>query len=94
MPGVEEKDIDISLHEDILTIKGEKKDEKEEKDAKGNRYYSERRYGSFSRSVVLPSNVDIENIGANLKDGVLTITLPKKEDDNNKEKKIEINKAA
>lgn len=93
VPGVESKDIDINLKEGVLTIKGEKKEEKEEKDEKdGNRYYMERRYGCFSRSVSLGSEVDRENIKADLKDGVLTVTLLKKEDEKKKEIKIEVKK--
>lgn len=75
LPGLERKDIDITLDRDLLVIKGEKKVEKEEKD----RYYHrvERRYGSFCRSVRLPAHVTEEKIDATFKDGILTITLPK-----------------
>jgi HSP20 family protein len=75
LPGLERKDIDITLDRDLLVIKGEKKVEKEEKD----RYYHrvERRYGSFCRSVRLPAKVADKKIDATFKDGVLTITLPK-----------------
>jgi len=77
LPGLERKDIDITLDRDLLVIKGEKKVEKEEKD----RYYHrvERRYGSFCRSVRLPARVKDEKINAAFKDGILTITLPKVE---------------
>jgi HSP20 family protein len=59
----------------VLTIKGEKKEEKEEKTK--DRYISERRYGSFRRSVQLPSSIDAGKIEANYKSGILTVTLPK-----------------
>jgi HSP20 family protein len=77
LPGLERKDIDITLDRDLLVIKGEKKEEKEEKD----RYYHrvERRYGTFCRSVRLPAKVKDEKIDATFKDGILTITLPKVE---------------
>ena len=76
VPGMSEKDIDISMSRDMLTISGEKKEEKEE-NAKGI-YRVERRYGSFSRSIPLPDNcVDTEKAQATYKDGILTVRLPK-----------------
>lgn len=76
VPGLTEKDIDISMSRDVLTISGEKKEEKEE-NAKGI-YRMERRYGSFSRSIPLPENyVDTEKAEASFKNGILTIKLPK-----------------
>ncbi len=75
MPGMEEKDVEVALQDDILTIRAEKKEEKEEKDK--NRYVSERRYGMCVRSFQLPATVDPEAIAASLKHGVLTVTLPK-----------------
>jgi HSP20 family protein len=75
LPGLEAKNIELNLTDDVLTIKGEKKEEKEEKTK--DRYVSERRYGSFRRSVQLPSSVDASKIEANCKSGVLTVTLPK-----------------
>jgi HSP20 family protein len=86
LPGMEEKDIDITLDGNVLTIKGEKKAEKEEKTK--DRHISERRYGSFQRSFSLPDNLEKENIKAGLKKGVLEIVLPKTEEA--KSKKIEI----
>ena len=75
-PGMEEKDIDISISRDVLTISGEKKEEKKE-DSKGT-YRLERRYGSFSRSIPLPENcVDTDKAEASYKNGVLTVKLPK-----------------
>ena len=75
MPGLDEKDLDVSLNGDLLTIKGEKKAEHEEKD--GGAYYMERRFGSFSRSVRLPFQVGDQDIEAKYDKGVLTIRIPK-----------------
>jgi HSP20 family protein len=77
-PGMDAKDIEISLSGDILTIRGEKKAEKEEKGE--NFYLVERSYGSFARSLRLPAVVDADKIEASFKQGVLTITCPKKEE--------------
>ena len=75
LPGMDEQDIDVSLSRNSLTIKGEKKEEKEDK---GKDYYHmERYYGSFSRIIPLPFEVDEASIKASFKKGVLTITLPK-----------------
>jgi HSP20 family protein len=75
LPGMDEKDIEIGLARDELTIKGEKKLEKEEK---GKNYYRmERSYGSFSRSVTLPTEVDMDKADVQFKKGLLTIVLPK-----------------
>ncbi len=78
VPGMEAKDIDISLAGDVLTIKGEKKSEREEK--KENYHLVERTYGSFSRSLKLPAAVDADKIEAGYKQGVLTVSCPKKEE--------------
>jgi HSP20 family protein len=75
LPGLDAKDIDVQLANGMLTIKGEKQEEKEEKTK--DRYVSERRYGSFRRSVQLPASVDAGKIEANYKSGILTVTLPK-----------------
>jgi HSP20 family protein len=75
LPGVEEKDIDVSLAEDVLTIKGEKRHESEQK-AEG-RVVSERRFGAFERSFTLPQGTDAEKIMATFKNGVLTVAVPK-----------------
>ncbi|MFP3866847.1 MAG: Hsp20/alpha crystallin family protein [Desulfobacteraceae bacterium] len=78
IPGMDAKDIDISLSGDLLTIKGEKKSEREEKEE--NYHLIERSYGSFSRTVRLPVGVEADKIDASYKQGVLTITCPKKEE--------------
>jgi len=75
LPGVKEEDVDVSVSGDMLTISGEKKTESEVK--KKGYYFSESSYGSFSRSVTMPSTVDAGKIAANYDKGVLEITLPK-----------------
>ena len=75
MPGMEEKDVEISVDGDMLTIKGEKKEEKEEKGEES--YRLERSYGSFRRSIGLPCAVNADKASAKYKQGVLTVTLPK-----------------
>jgi HSP20 family protein len=75
VPGMAEKEIQVSLSGDTLTIKGEKRQEREEKDK--NRYLSERTYGEFQRAFSLPADVDREKIEATFANGVLTVTLPK-----------------
>jgi HSP20 family protein len=86
IPGMESKDIDISLSGDLLTIKGEKKQKTEEK--KENYHRIETHYGAFSRTIRVPVPVNSEKIKASYDNGVLKITLPKKEEV--KAKQIEI----
>jgi HSP20 family protein len=78
VPGMEAKDIEISMVGDTLTIKGEKKVEKEEKEE--SYHLVERSYGSFVRSIRMPAPVNADKIEASYKNGVLTITCPKKEE--------------
>ena len=75
LPGMTEEDIDISVVGDTLTIKGERKAESEVKEE--DYYCCERSYGSFSRSIAVPSNVDAKKIEASYEDGVLEVSLPK-----------------
>ncbi len=75
VPGMDPKDIQVSLQENLLTIKGEKKQEKEEKDERHHRV--ERSYGAFTRAIRLPIAVDGEKVTASFKNGLLIITLPK-----------------
>jgi HSP20 family protein len=75
LPGVEAKQVDIQLNQNMLTISGEKKEEREEKGKTWHRL--ERRTGSFSRSVLLPCPVKEDAIDARYRDGILTVTLPK-----------------
>ena len=88
IPGIDPKDIDISLANDVLTIKGEKKQEKEEKEE--NYHLVERSYGAFTRSVRLPGEVRNDRISASYKDGILKVTLPKSEETKKKEIKIKV----
>ncbi|HYF48185.1 MAG TPA: Hsp20/alpha crystallin family protein [Planctomycetota bacterium] len=91
LPGMDEKDIDVQLSGDTLTIKGEKKEEKEEKDRNWHRV--ERSYGSFHREIVLPAEVEAEKTEAKFSKGVLTVTIPKSKQAQKEQKKIEIKKA-
>ena len=77
IPGMTEKDIDLTWHDGVLSIRGEKKDEKEEKGK--NRYYRECSYGSFCRNINIGNHVDWSNTKAKYKNGVLSISLPKTE---------------
>ncbi|HIA51543.1 MAG TPA: Hsp20/alpha crystallin family protein [Candidatus Melainabacteria bacterium] len=88
LPGMEEKDVQIKLAGDVLTISGEKHNEKVE-DVKGH-YRMERVYGSFSRSLLLPTEVELEKSTATFKNGVLTVVLPKTPDTEKKTKSIPI----
>lgn len=86
IPGVDPKELDVNLTGEVLTVKGEKKDEKEEND--GNYRRIERSFGRFSRSMTLPCKVQGDEVEANYKDGVLTMKIPKSED--NIKKSVEI----
>jgi HSP20 family protein len=91
LPGMDEKNIEVTVANGALTIKGEKKEEKEEK--KKDYYLHERTFGSFERSFRVPEGVDPEKIEASFKKGVLTITLPKMPQAVKPEKKIEVKAA-
>jgi HSP20 family protein len=86
LPGIKPEDVDISVSEGVLTVKGESKFE--QKTEKENYYRQEIRYGAFSRSIPLPSRVNHEQADAEFKDGVLTVTLPKAEEVRPKQIKI------
>jgi HSP20 family protein len=86
VPGMDGKDIDISLSGRLLTIKGERKQEREEKE--DNYHFVERKYGTFSRSFELPGDVEADKVKATYKDGVLKLTLPKTKEQS--VKKIEV----
>jgi len=88
LPGVDEKDVQVTFDDGVLTIKGEKKTEKEE--TKAGYHVSERSYGSFLRTLDLPTDIDAEKISAKCVKGVLKITLPKLAEAKSKAKKIEI----
>lgn len=75
LPGMDEKDVEVSLSQGVLSIRGEKKEEKRQEDARY--HYVERRQGSFYREVALPPNVDTNKTHASFRKGVLTVTVPK-----------------
>ncbi|MBP1777645.1 MAG: Heat shock protein Hsp20 [candidate division NC10 bacterium] len=87
VPGMKQEDINISLEDNTLTVKGERKHESEVNDEGYTRF--ERSYGTFQRSVALPPTVDAERVKATYKDGVLEIQLPKKEEARPKAIKVE-----
>lgn len=91
IPGVDEKDVKLEIANDILTIRGEKKHEKEEKDK--NFYRVERSYGSFQRVLSLPEDADQEAVKATFKRGILTISMPRKAMPQADVRKIEIKNA-
>ena len=88
LPGMEAKDIDVKLENNVVTLRGERRFEKEAKEE--NYHRIEREYGSFSRAFSLPVTVNAEKVTAEYKDGVLTIVLPKKEEIKPKPIKIAI----
>jgi HSP20 family protein len=88
LPGLTEKDIDVNILGDTLTIKGEKKKEEEKKEQ--NYYRLERSYGSFQRTVSLPSAVHAEKCRASFKNGILEIEMPKKEEAKPKQVKVNV----
>jgi HSP20 family protein len=88
LPGMEEKDVEVKLANGILTIRGEKRDEKEEKNK--DYYLRERSFGSFERSFQVPEDVEPDRINASFKKGVLTVMLPKSAQAERAEKKIEV----
>jgi HSP20 family protein len=90
VPGMEEKDINISLERGVLTIHGEKKNEQEFKD--GTYHHVERSFGSFQRSVRLPQRIKEDEVSASYKNGILSVVLPKSEPDAGA-RRIEIQKA-
>ena len=90
LPGLEEKDVQVNVAGNVLTIKGEKKAEKEEKDK--NYHIVERNYGSFSRTLNLPTGIDPDAIKASISNGVLKVTVPKPA--SAQSKKVEVKAAA
>jgi HSP20 family protein len=91
LPGISEKNVEVTKDGDFLTIKGEKKEEREQKE-KGY-YMSERSFGSFERSLRLPNGIDDTKIAAKFENGILTVTLPKTAETVSKPKKIDIKAA-
>ena len=92
LPGYKPEDIDIQVHGDVLTIKGESKEEKEEKAQ--NWYRRERRYGTVVRQLSLPGEVSADKAQAQFEDGVLRLTLPKSESAKPKQIKVQASKPA
>ncbi len=90
VPGIEEKDLDVRVENHTLTVKGERKFEKEEKEENFHRI--ERRYGSFYRAFTLPSTVDTEHIEAKYENGVLKLELQKKPEAQPKQIKVNVDK--
>jgi HSP20 family protein len=88
LPGMDEKDIEVNVANAGITIKGEKKEETEEKQK--DYYVSERRYGAFERYFGLPESVDVDKIAATFKNGVLRVTLPKIAEAQTPARKIEV----
>lgn len=91
LPDVNEKDIDVRVENNLLTIRGERKFEKSVSEE--NFLRVERTYGAFSRSFSLPNTVNAEKIGAEYKNGVLTVTLPKREESKPRQVKVTVNAA-
>jgi len=91
LPDVDQKDIDVRIEENTLTLKGERRHEGEVK--KENYHRIERYFGTFQRSFSLPATVDQENVGAVCEKGVLTITLPKKEETRPKQINVTVKQA-
>ena len=88
LPGMDEKNIDINLGRDSLTIKGEKKEEREEKGQES--YYAERSFGSFQRVIPLPAEVNPDQAEATFVKGVLTVTMPKPAGEAAKTRRIDV----
>jgi HSP20 family protein len=88
VPGIDEKDIDVRIENNVLTVHGERKFEKEEKEENFRRV--ERQYGSFTRTFTLPTTVDADKVSANYDKGILKIALPKKAEAKPKQIKVNV----
>jgi HSP20 family protein len=91
LPGMDEKNVEVKFANGVLTIKGEKQDEKEEKNR--DYYMRERSFGSFQRNFKVPDSVNTDKIEAHFKEGVLTVMLPKSAEGQKAEKKITVKSA-
>jgi len=91
LPGMDEKNVEVKFADGVLTVKGEKQEEREEK--KKDYYLNERNFGSFQRSFQVPDGVDADKIEASFKKGVLTVTLPKSAESQKAAKKITVKAA-
>lgn len=94
LPGLSEDEIDLRVSDGTLTLRGEKKEDHEEGDKEGNYYLSERRFGSFERTIRIPEGIDRDKIDATFKNGVLTVHLPKKPEARTPSKKIDVKTAS
>ena len=88
LPGLDEKEVEVTVTDNVLTIKGEKKEEKEEDER--DYYHSERSYGYFHRTITLSEGIDADNAKAKFKKGVLKVTIPTKPEAQSKRRKIEL----
>lgn len=88
LPGMDERDVEIDVSDNLLSIKGEKRTEKEEEDK--DHHLTERRFGSFRRAFAVPTGVEQEKVAASFAKGVLKVTLPKSKEAQRKARKIEI----
>jgi len=91
IPGLDEKDLEVTLKDNMLTISGEKKEETSEEDKEKNYRYCERRFGSFRRSIEMPDGIKTDSVKASYKNGVLDIELPKSEPAQPKKINISVN---
>ncbi len=91
LPGLKEDDIEVTMTDDVLSVKGEKKIERQ--DSKKGYYLSERSYGAFQRSIPLPPGVDTERAEATFRNGVLTVKLPQSEEAKAKVKRVDVKSA-
>jgi HSP20 family protein len=89
LPGLTKEDVSVSIQDEFLTIKGERKHEVEKKET--NYYHRERVHGTFQRTLELPTRVDATKVLATFRDGVLHVTLPKAEEAKRKEIKVSVN---
>ncbi len=88
LPGVKPGEFELAIENNVLTLKGERKFEK--KAEEGNYHRVERSYGGFTRSFTLPATVDVNNVGADFKDGVLHVTLPRREETKPRQIQVQI----
>jgi HSP20 family protein len=88
LPGIAETDLDVTLNDNTITIKGEKRDDREQQEK--DYHLTERRYGAFQRSFIVPPSIDRDKIAANFDKGILTLTLPKTAAAVRQQKKIEV----
>lgn len=93
LPGMDAQSVDLTIQNDLLSVKAEKREEKEEAEKGASRYFSERRYGLCARTFRLPADVDRDRIAAIMKNGVLTLTLPKTASNQPAKRQIDIKQA-